>query len=490
MNIKIKNMGPIGDSAITLKPLTILVGKNNTGKSYNAMIVYLFTKFFENISRAAQIEPDSADKFRPVLFDDMSENTKQWLFELEEKFDNNKVVNLPFSIQKEIIEKFRLNIINYANHFLKNEVERLFGTNIESLRDDDSKPLELSCHNQLMDLFFKVENDNATVDCLIDYKEEEIELDYYPEKENVSLSITMHDIAKITFEGTLIFQDSAFDLKTKPNIVWSIIVFMVLRKVYSSRTRENHYFPAARSGLLATKNLLTSELWKQSSTMRQPSIQGTIADFMSLIYTFEEKNSQYDDMFVIYEKMMLEGHLEILVKDSGEKDIYYKYQGKSVPIRLASSMVSEISPLFLFLKYSSIFENEGKFSIIIEEPESHLHPSAQLALSRLISYLVNMGHQIIITTHSPILIQQVQNLLLMHGNKDVIKKLGYAENETLDKKDVSITLFYKDNNNMTKTNDVDVMDITLSETEFDEIYTHLYEELTYLEMSLGLVDDE
>ena len=40
LTLHVKNFGPISDANITLKPLTILVGPNSSGKSYVAMLVH------------------------------------------------------------------------------------------------------------------------------------------------------------------------------------------------------------------------------------------------------------------------------------------------------------------------------------------------------------------------------------------------------------------------------------------------------------------
>ncbi len=45
----VENFGPIRKAEIELKPLTILVGQNNTGKSYLALMVYALSKAFSQM---------------------------------------------------------------------------------------------------------------------------------------------------------------------------------------------------------------------------------------------------------------------------------------------------------------------------------------------------------------------------------------------------------------------------------------------------------
>ena len=49
--------------------------------------------------------------------------------------------------------------------------------------------------------------------------------------------------------------------------------------------------------------------------------------------------------------------------------------------------------------------------LIIEEPESHLHPATQAALARMLVRLVQNEVRVIITTHSDWLLDQLGNLV-------------------------------------------------------------------------------
>ena len=80
---------------------------------------------------------------------------------------------------------------------------------------------------------------------------------------------------------------------------------------------------------------------------------------------------------------------------------------QSLPMSRSSSMVSELAPLVLFLR--GIIRPGD--TLIIEEPESHLHPSAQTKVASTLAHLVRAGVQVIITTHSNWLLEQISNLV-------------------------------------------------------------------------------
>ena len=48
---------------------------------------------------------------------------------------------------------------------------------------------------------------------------------------------------------------------------------------------------------------------------------------------------------------------------------------------------------------------------IIEEPESNLFPASQKYVTELISLVVNAGHSVLVTTHSPYVLGAMNNLL-------------------------------------------------------------------------------
>ena len=90
--------------------------------------------------------------------------------------------------------------------------------------------------------------------------------------------------------------------------------------------------------------------------------------------------------------------------------------------------------MVLFLKY---LVRPGDL-LIFEEPESHLHPAAQLRLARGIARLVNAGVQVLITTHSGDFVDQLNNLISMsNSSRKAAAELGLAQEECLKPEQVS-----------------------------------------------------
>ena len=70
-------------------------------------------------------------------------------------------------------------------------------------------------------------------------------------------------------------------------------------------------------------------------------------------------------------------------------------------------MVSEIAPVVMFLRH---LVSPG-CTLIIEEPESHMHPAMQVEFTRQIAALVQAGVRVIITTHSEWVLEELANIV-------------------------------------------------------------------------------
>jgi len=80
--------------------------------------------------------------------------------------------------------------------------------------------------------------------------------------------------------------------------------------------------------------------------------------------------------------------------------------------------------------------------LMIDEPEMNLHPKNQRRMARWIAALINAGVRVFLTTHSDYIIREINLLILMKAKwstaERVARKSGYEENELLDLEDVRL----------------------------------------------------
>lgn len=94
---------------------------------------------------------------------------------------------------------------------------------------------------------------------------------------------------------------------------------------------------------------------------------------------------------------------------TGYPNFTYRPQGsrRPLPLTASSSMVSELAPVVHYLRQ---FAAPGDM-LIVEEPESHLHPARQVDFVRLLAELVVAGVRVLLTTHSEWVLEELANIV-------------------------------------------------------------------------------
>ena len=155
-------------------------------------------------------------------------------------------------------------------------------------------------------------------------------------------------------------------------------------------------------------------------------------------------------------------------------EIVYNFENTQIPLHRASSTISELAPLFIYLKY--IVRLPG--ILIIEEPEAHLHPLNQSKLAKLLVKLVRSGLYLIITTHSEYLLGQINNSISLSKIPENLRKEKYRSEDYLNIDEVSAYVFEYDEKS--KGYIIKELEITeedgISEEEFIKVHEALYEE--------------
>ena len=212
-----------------------------------------------------------------------------------------------------------------------------------------------------------------------------------------------------------------------------------------------YYLPAARSGIMQSHGVIASSLIENATRLGLerfpaiPAFSGMIADFLKLIVRYDEHHGSSYEMRRIakaLENEVLQGEIEVRrpVPDGYPEFLYHpKKTTEALRLSQSSSMVSELAPLVLFLR--SIV-NPGDL-LIIEEPESHLHPGAQTAIARTLARLVRAGVRLVITTHSDWLLQQLGNLI-REGEVNKQENNAPASADWLVKEEVGTWWFHQD----------------------------------------------
>ena len=145
-----------------------------------------------------------------------------------------------------------------------------------------------------------------------------------------------------------------------------------------------------------------------------------------------------------------------------------KEQQFNIPLHLASSSARGLSDLYFFLRH----EAQKNHLLIIDEPESHLDTANQIFLARLLARFVRVGLKVLVTTHSDYFVKEVNNLIMLNGlsedRESVAKKLKYSVNDGLTPE--SVSAYIAEESSLRKcTVDLFGIDMPVFDTSIDQI---------------------
>ena len=428
VHINVQNFGPIEKAEIDLRPLTVFVGESNTGKTYLAALIYALHQHFEGFSRF----PSS----------DSSVISLGFLY----RQDHHQSSEIEAELEEEILETLaKLNTPKRLFKFL--DLPQWMRDRLESNLTDQE-----NLRNKLKRCF-----DFSSVSDLIRFtgsqtNEMKVELKILA-KNQILWSFDMSDSGNgLTTDGhvsqEMVLRANGKSIFSNIPDVMSLIQFL---RVPQDQKANLYYLPAARSAIMQIHGVIASSLIDRATptdSERFPqafTFSGMIADFLQQIIHYKRRNGSVDQVSRIAKALeddILRGQIEVKRPvPGGYPEFLYRPQQTEQVLRMSqvSAMVSELTPLVLFLR-GVIRPGD---TLIIEEPEAHLHPHAQTKIALTFARLVRSGIRVVVTTHSDWILQQIGNLI----REGELKKQDVDARESRDwllKEDVGAWWFHAD----------------------------------------------
>ena len=459
LELTVQDFGPIKSGTITLRPLTLLIGPNNVGKSYLALLAYALTGTFTRPGIDVPELPRLLWRIgRRVPGITWPEDLEASLTELAkrtphvryEDFDDRTRDTL-----KKAIDRF----VHSAASALSRELKRCFASEISELpRRTDGGTFRLSLHQA-----------QPPVDLRLSVAGRDIEV-----------SLTGWDLSGQEFD----FREP----RGLPSEAAAAVYGSALGRLFPFLFSSAYYFPAARSGILQAHRLLASALVAQASLVgieriEVPKLSGVVADFIGNLLRLERRRRPPPAVAAVAEFVECEvckGRVDLRPGEGAFEypEIYYRYHDYEFPLHRTSSMVSELAPIILFLKY---VVNKHDF-LVIEEPEAHLHPDNQRILARAMVRLIRQGVRVLITTHSDYFLEQVSNFVRLARRPEVRNERGYGEDEYLSAQDVGVYLLRFEDDGGSVVHELSVTEEEgIPAEEFVRIAEELYDETAALD---------
>jgi hypothetical protein len=285
-------------------------------------------------------------------------------------------------------------------------------------------------------------------------------------------------------------------LRARPDSsdVLADIVTNAVRTAFFDFPLGIQYMPAARSGLMQSHKLVAGSLVRQAAYARirdaqvpaqMPAVTGTVADFLTeMIDITPDESGDFPEHAEQLEQEILNGAIKLELDTTGKypEPVYVSSAGR-FQLRSTSSMVSELAPVVLFLRHVL---RRGDL-LMIEEPEAHLHPRAQVAFARALVRLVNSGLRIAITTHSDFFLQQLNNAVVASSvREDATDEIGLDRDTRLKPESVAAYLFKPDGEQGTEVVELPVdPHAGIPEDSFSEVTEYLYTQTVALDNRVG-----
>lgn len=434
MTFRFENIGPVDSAEITLGDLTIIAGRNNTGKTYLAYALYGFLKQWEGWPRMdVFFRRRAGERNHPVA-----------------------ALKLP-RVAKMLAESDRASI-QVAPGMLAEVRRRLVG---RLARDFSASalPAVFSTTSE--------EFENARMSVTSNWR------DLANRSPVTEMSLRRVGRATLQYDGNelafaIAHEETTPTRNASRSVVEDLIHHLLLRFFCSDFPRP-FILSAERFGIsLFYKELdfTKSQLVDYLQNMGRDNDHDSRAPFV-LIDRTTSKYAQPIKDNIDYTRNLheLQKDKSPLAQDKLFDDIknlmggYYrasreaisfrsKARGKrrfDIPLHLASSSARGLADLYFYLRHKAA---RGDL-LIIDEPESHLDTRNQVLLARILARIVRTGIKVLITTHSDYLIKEINNLIMLGRLADdslAIQALNYTKSDRLNPS--SVRAYVADDHNL------------------------------------------
>ena len=360
MELILKNVGIIENASIEINGLTVIAGDNDTGKSTIGKIAYSLTKSYEDFEII--YERDKLNAIRKQL--------REFYVTLRRDVNFIKYPEI-----RELMDRYR----HFSRVDLKKSIEILI-----DLRNIATKGKIAFNKNTINWINEFVENiENA-------YRKQE------PKDTKIIKSIKKVFTSEFQNQINNLFSDeSRISALEGKNEIISLII-RENRIIQDKNKKMDEIFPFESSVFIETPFIL---MYKES------------LEFGSDIYHINDLLKKLETPFLVNEERKLDISKIIngeVYYDEEEDNFLYrkKTRGKNIKINILNS-ASGIRSFGIL----QLLDNSGEFNknilLVIDEPEVHLHPDWQVEYAMLLVNLVKSGVNILITSHSPYLIEAI-----------------------------------------------------------------------------------
>ncbi|NCS24595.1 MAG: AAA family ATPase [Microcystis aeruginosa BS13-02] len=423
MELLIKNLGSIrnNNQAIDLtKKFYTFIGYNNSGKTLVSQLLWTIfnddniRKFSEN----TQIDSLVIDSKKPIKIN------QELIDEILNKFSRfieKEVVNtynLDASIKETIISSNKLIFQADIKEFKETKFKTTFLVRVAG--NNDLEYLQISKSKGSLTINIKEPNIPEKVF-------DKIPRDFFERAKPYKESVIIPSIIRVLLSHA---EDTFFIPASRSFFpVFYQYIYEIERNKRSEYNRRLQELIENIDDDGDTNRDIFKRLQEQLPKRSYTEPMNKVIESLYSLNTKKKINSVYNSLI---EKMigLMGGEITISSLESiAPIQFSFKFdESKDLPMYLASSSVNQLTILYLYLKY---WAKEKNNFLMIDEPEVNLHPENQIRLMDiLVQFVTEHDNRVLITTHSPILTDILNNYVYLH---------------TLKSYDVDVTKIIEDN---------------------------------------------
>lgn len=403
--VEIEDFGKIERARIELRDFLILVGKNNTGKSYLAYLIWAI--------RAGRLGLSARRK--------MSVSAPRWFRNDFEQFRSSDRRAMEIDGRK-VCESYNRWLAQKKND-LVSSVLNLENFEIGKIKFEFSEKIWLHKPQKAPDWIEEIRSSDWDIDTW-----------------GFAWSANW---AGVEETGASLRPPLGEELV---DAVYRMVVEKLIAGRVNAMWHSAAYLPAARTGLvLAINELAASALKGFQGGGDDPARGGArftapMSEFLSALVSTTRPNrgGRFGSVADFLEEHILGGR--IFIEGKGVPEFQYSSTGsnRKYPMHVVSSMITELTPILALLRNAHMGSG-----LVLEEPEAHLHLEAQRYMARALARLVNADLPVAVTTHSDTFLQQINILIRANGldHRDRLKDLNYDDSDLIDPKKMMIYEF-------------------------------------------------
>ena len=386
LKIRLKNLGILKQAEFSLGDLTLICGKNNTGKTYAVYALYGFLHAWRGLIdfgvSDAQTHRLLTDGGIKIGLADYAERADQMLIEVCRLYTNQ--LDAVFAAD--------------ASRFRNSEFH--LQTEVIDIRDKEFKREIGIFPERLLSYSKKKGSEELTVSLLV---EKELGRKIDPDFAKSAINFII---------GYAIFSDAFPDPFVSSAERTGAAVFR--RELDFARNRLLDEM--ARAGQKINPQELLSKAYQS-----YPVPIGNNVDFLRALQHITKRKS-----FIAKEyPEVLEAFADIIGGEytiTQDGRLYYTPKGTGLRLTMveSSSAVRSFLDLGFYLHHVA---QKGDL-LMVDEPELSLHPANQRRIARLFARLVNLGIKVFITTHSDYIVKELNTLIMLNHDKPHLKRIA------------------------------------------------------------------